>query len=60
MSANDMSWEDWKAELDRLAIAGDIYGPEGAIEACGEESWRDYFEDGYSPQEALDEDIDYA
>ena len=52
------SWEEWKAELVRQA--GDRYGPRGAIEECGEECWRDYYDSGYTPEEALDEDLNYA
>jgi hypothetical protein len=51
-----MDWEPWAAELDRLA--GDSYGPTGAIKGCGAECWREHFNDGDSPAEAIQEDMD--
>lgn len=56
--SNNISWEEWKADLVRLA--GDIYGEHGPIEACGEECWRKYYDSEYSPQNALEEDISCA
>jgi hypothetical protein len=49
-----VNWEQWKAELVRLA--GDTYGFRGPIEECGEGVWWQYFRDGYTPRDALDED----
>lgn len=57
-NSNPMSWEEWSGELVRLA--GDIYGPQGAIVECGEQCWRDSYDDGMTPQEALDEDLNYV
>jgi hypothetical protein len=53
--AANMTWEEWKAELVRLA--GDRYGPKGVIEETGEDGWLESFEMGLSPQEALEEDL---
>jgi hypothetical protein len=52
-----MSWEDWSAELTR--VAGDSYGPEGPIGACGEECWREAYATGATPSEAFEMDRSY-
>lgn len=52
-----MPWDEWAAELDRLA--GDAYGPRGAIAECGESGWREMFDHGYSPSDAFEEDRSY-
>jgi hypothetical protein len=54
----DVRFKDWSAELVRLG--GDRYGSRGVIIECGEDSWRDYYDDGYDPDEALSEDASYA
>lgn len=54
----DQSWEDWAAKL--VAAVGDRYGPRGALDECGEESWRGYYDDGYSAEDAAAEDLSYA
>ena len=54
-----LTFEDW---LVRLAAAFAIKAPlEGAgyVNDCGVESWRDYYEDGFSPEDAADEDMSY-
>ena len=56
--AHGMTWEEWKAELVRLA--GDSYGPGGPNVECGEEFWFGYFDSGVSPNDALVEDLSYA
>lgn len=53
-----MTWEEWKTELNRLGDG--IYGSKGPVEECGEDCWRPAFDDGMSPQEAIDEDISHA
>lgn len=61
--ANGMTWDEWSAELIRLG--GDRYGPRGVIVECGtgpdgQSAWRQYYDDGYSPRAALEEDASYA
>lgn len=52
-----MPIDDWFAELDRLG--GDRYGPDGITANTGRECWMDYYNDGYSPADALSEDGTY-
>jgi hypothetical protein len=50
------TWDEWWTELKALAaspINWDFVGD--GNEAC----WREYFNDGNSPAEALEEDISY-
>lgn len=52
-----LDWNKWKEEFEALcASEDDPYGPEGPIKACGEECWRQLFDEGMSPQDALDSD----
>ena len=47
------NWEeftDWFDELNRLSL--ELYG----LSYSTEEDWQDYFDDGYSPKDALNED----
>lgn len=53
--ANDLSFEDWCAELDRIAKADGVEN--SYTESCGPESFRDVFDDGMSPQDAWDEEV---
>jgi len=51
-----MTFEDWCAQLSVLSAAEPHrYGPD-AVESCGAEAWRDYFDNGYSPEDAWAED----
>jgi hypothetical protein len=55
------AFEKWMAELEAEYIKrGKPYGDETAARATGVECWIGYFEDEYSPAEALDEDLSYA
>jgi hypothetical protein len=47
----DMSFDQWFRMLGR--IAEEQYGFDVS---GGESSWKDFYDDGYSPREALDED----
>lgn len=52
---------DWCRELDKEAEARG-YGPfkEGSLTlSTGRESWRCYYDDKFSPEDALDEDEQY-
>lgn len=61
----DQSWADWISELDRLDLAaGGRYGPAGAISECGvdlsgQSVWRTYYDDAYTPADAMAEDGSY-
>ncbi len=49
---------EWLEELDR--IAKDKYGFKFAYsEQTGEDAWQDYYNSGYTPAEALAEDLSY-
>jgi hypothetical protein len=52
-----LTWEEWKAELDRLG--GDDYGPEGAVKGWGEEWCRELYDDGVTPEDAIEDDKSY-
>jgi hypothetical protein len=56
-----MTWEAWKAELERLAqeVCPSAFGEKGPIGACGEETWRPCWESGESPADALDDEMSY-
>jgi len=61
-----LSFEDWCKALDayhellRQTEKGfEGYGEGSAIEQTGAESWRDYYDDDYSPEDALSEDRSY-
>lgn len=58
MPETTITFDEWLAELD--ARGGDRYGAGKVSENTGAECWRGYFDDGYSPQDALDEDWSYA
>lgn len=51
----EKDFDSWRAELTALAPK---YGWENTdpVEECGAESWREYFENEYSPADALYED----
>ena len=53
-----MSFNEWLAALDEEAKRR---GYEGAsiTQDSGEECWRGYYEDGYSPKDAMDEEATY-
>lgn len=61
-----LTWDEWCLHLDRyheklrMTVPGfEGYGPGSVVNNCGDESWRGYFNDGYSPEDALDEDMTY-
>ena len=63
---HNMTWEQWRdaLEAEHARRRGEVEGFDGygenVMEATGEDCWRDgYFADGYSPVEALDEDMTY-
>lgn len=57
----DVTFEEWCDELNKLSAAEpNRYGEGDLIKICGAECWRQYYDDGYSPQDAWDEDGTYA
>ena len=54
---NALSWKTWKEQL--IEVSGKDYGPDGPIGSCGEEAWRQYYDSGYSPEDAVAEDKSY-
>ena len=61
-----LSWEQWRDRLEdyhehlRATEPGfEGYGPRPIIAETGDDSWRQYWADGYSPEEALAEDRTY-
>lgn len=66
MSKQRISFEDWCKALDayhqrlRDTEEGFIgYGAASVIEQTGAECWLDYYDDDFTPEEALDEDRSY-
>lgn len=47
---------EWIKKLNAVAAG---YGNHGYVEAGNEDSWRRYFDDGYSPENAYQEDCSY-
>jgi hypothetical protein len=61
-----LSWADWANQFEDLhqKMRKDIEGFEGygqrpIMATTGEDSWQQYWMDGYSPAEALAEDMSY-
>jgi hypothetical protein len=54
-----LSFEEWCARLSEIsAKEPNRYGP-NAVETCGKESWRGYYDTDYTPESAWDEDGTY-
>jgi hypothetical protein len=49
-----LTWDEWKARLIRLGAG--FYGPDQVVVAIGEDYWRNFFDEGFSPMEAYQED----
>lgn len=54
----DMDFAEWCDELNRLSKEVGWMGD--LIEQTGEDCWREYYEDGVSPKDALNEEISYG
>ncbi len=52
-----MEFDEWMLELKKVAVEN--YGFNKA-EVFDREAWKEYFNDGINPEEALIEDISYA
>ncbi len=66
VNEHGLTADEWCRQLDeyheklRNTVDGfKGYGPGSAIENTGWKAWEDYFADGYSPTDALDEDRTY-
>lgn len=61
---NGLSFAEWCDRLDayhteqRQAGVFEGYGAGSVVEMTGAECWLDFFFDGFSPEDALDEDRD--
>jgi len=49
-----LTWTEWKKEVRRLLR---LYGYVGLLDL---QPWRQYWEEGYSPKEAVDENESYG
>lgn len=58
MKIQKLNWEEWEAELKRVAMAAGW--TENGVKSTDWSAYRSYFDDGYSPAEALLEDMSYA
>ena len=52
-----MKFNKWMVELKRIAVKKYNFNE---TEVFHREAWREYFNDGITPEEALIEDISYA
>lgn len=54
-----MNYEAWLDQLRRAAVEGFYFSPEAAAGLAPEKraSWRTYYEEGYGPLAALEEDL---
>ncbi len=62
---SDTFSEEWMPQLERIAWewsvkAGVKFYPFPLSKSTGVECWREMFEDGLTPQEAMDEDLKYG
>jgi hypothetical protein len=48
------TFEDWCASLNRWSAKYGYSG--GIVQQTGADCWRDYYDEGYTPDEALRED----
>ncbi len=64
---NQLTWTEWKARFEDHHESfftqpdGSVngYGPRPVMEATGEECWKEGYDEGLSPEDALAEDIQY-
>jgi hypothetical protein len=55
--SNTMEWEQWKL-LAARAMGEHGYSEEAVTFADWDGTWRDYYNDGMTPSEAVEEDED--
>lgn len=49
-----LTFDEWLSEVNRLL--GDAYGLGLASDHTGKDCWRGFYDDAYSPADAVDED----
>lgn len=54
----DKEFEKWLDEVDEIGRAEGY--KHSIVKQTGSAAWAAYFEDGYSPEEAYDEDMAYG
>lgn len=59
MTNQTVTFEIWFAELKKVAIEQYQFS-EGCRDSFDADAFREYFDDGYSPAEAIEEDLSYA
>ncbi|WP_057462412.1 hypothetical protein [Pseudovibrio sp. POLY-S9] len=66
--SNDLSWVEWKERFEdhhekicKDEQTGEVngYGLRPVMEHTGEECWKESFDEGLSPEDALAEDMQY-
>ncbi len=50
----NISFDNWLTQLDAVALKNGY--TKGIVETAGEECWREYYDEGYSAEEAFIED----
>lgn len=50
-----MPFDQWCAALDEYAAS--VGHGDNTVEQTGADCWREYYDDGYSPRDAYDEDL---
>lgn len=60
LTGNVDGFEAWCDEVDRIAHHERSYTDEKITVVTGREHWRDFFDGGFLPEEALDENESYA
>lgn len=56
-----MDFEHWLAEVRKLLVKlGYCASPEAARGWGSDEGWKEYFDEEYTPREAVEEDFSYA
>ena len=53
-----MEFVEWCKKLNEVSVKND--GFENLVEETGEDAWYDYWEMGYSPEDAYHEDVSYS
>jgi hypothetical protein len=56
MCGNPFSFEEWLDELNAEAARRDYAGADRFWQGTGSDCWLPYYEDGYTPADALTED----
>ncbi len=53
-----ITFEQWLEALDAAALTAGFKGR--IVKDTGDDCWRDYYDDGYTPRAALAEDLHHA